>query len=78
MSAGAQRRVFVEAGGGTAQLEGEALPLAPGSLVNVPPGHVHGFKFAPLTGRLLAELALDGRTTVSAFEQERAAFGGAA
>jgi sarcosine oxidase len=38
----------------------------------------HGFKFGPLTGRLLAELALDGRTTVPAFEAERERFGIAA
>jgi sarcosine oxidase len=31
----------------------------------------HGFKFAPLTGRLLAELALDGKTSVPAFESRR-------
>lgn len=34
----------------------------------------HGFKFGPLTGRILAELALDGRTSVTAFEAERARF----
>ena len=34
----------------------------------------HGFKFGPLTGQLLAELALDGRTTVPAFEEARARF----
>src|SRR5262249_6177072 len=34
----------------------------------------HGFKFGPLTGRLLAELALEGRTTVPEFECERAGF----
>lgn len=34
----------------------------------------HGFKFAPLTGRLLAELSLHGRTTVEAFERSRARF----
>lgn len=35
----------------------------------------HGFKFGPLTGRILAELALDGRSGVAAFEAERARFG---
>jgi sarcosine oxidase len=35
----------------------------------------HGFKFAPLTGRILAELALDGRSSVPEFEAERATFG---
>ncbi len=34
----------------------------------------HGFKFGPLVGRILAELALDGRTSVPAFEAERARF----
>ena len=34
----------------------------------------HGFKFGPLTGRLLAELALDGVTGVSEFEDARDRF----
>jgi glycine/D-amino acid oxidase-like deaminating enzyme len=34
----------------------------------------HGFKFGPLTGRILAELALDGRTSVPEFEGQRARF----
>jgi sarcosine oxidase len=34
----------------------------------------HGFKFGPLTGRLLAELVVHGRTTVPEFEDERATF----
>ena len=34
----------------------------------------HGFKFAPLTGRLLAELAIHGRTSVPEFEAARARF----
>ncbi|HEV2104906.1 MAG TPA: N-methyl-L-tryptophan oxidase [Candidatus Eisenbacteria bacterium] len=34
----------------------------------------HGFKFGPLTGRLLAELALSGRTSVPEFEAHRARF----
>ena len=34
----------------------------------------HGFKFAPLTGRLLAELAMKGRTSVPEFEAARARF----
>ena len=34
----------------------------------------HGFKFGPLTGRILAELALFGRTKVDAFNQHRAQF----
>jgi sarcosine oxidase len=34
----------------------------------------HGFKFGPLTGRLLAELALHGRTEVPEFEAIRGRF----
>jgi sarcosine oxidase len=34
----------------------------------------HGFKFGPLAGRLLAELLMDGKTSVPEFEQHRAAF----
>ncbi len=34
----------------------------------------HGFKFAPLVGRVLAELALDGRSSVAEFEAERERF----
>ncbi|MCW5636356.1 MAG: helix-turn-helix domain-containing protein [Rubrivivax sp.] len=58
--------VFVEAGGGTAHLEGEVLPLTPLSLVNVPPGHVHGFRFAPGTAGYVATLAEEMRDEVLA------------
>ena len=34
----------------------------------------HGFKFGPLTGRILAELALKGRTEVPEFERARGRF----
>ena len=34
----------------------------------------HGFKFGPLTGRVLAELVLNGRTSVPEFERAREAF----
>jgi sarcosine oxidase len=34
----------------------------------------HAFKFAPLTGRILAELVLNGKTTVSEFEDNRELF----
>lgn len=34
----------------------------------------HGFKFAPLTGKILAQLAMDGKTSVSEFEKNRAIF----
>lgn len=35
----------------------------------------HGFKFGPLTGRILAGLCLDGATDISAFEEHRADYG---
>jgi sarcosine oxidase len=34
----------------------------------------HGFKFGPLTGRLLSELLLDGRSSLDVFERHRDAF----
>lgn len=34
----------------------------------------HGFKFGPLIGRILAELALSGRSSVEPFERERRRF----
>ena len=34
----------------------------------------HGFKFGPLTGRLLADLVMDGRTSVADFERVRESF----
>ncbi len=34
----------------------------------------HGFKFAPLMGRIAADLALEGRSGVEAFERERGRF----
>ncbi len=34
----------------------------------------HGFKFVPLTGQILAELSLNGHTTVDAFESDRDRF----
>ena len=34
----------------------------------------HGFKFGPLTGRILAELVLMGKTSVPEFEEHRATF----
>ena len=34
----------------------------------------HGFKFGPLTGRILCELLLDGRSSVDTFEKHRDAF----
>ena len=37
--------LLITEGGGMAELDGESLPLVPGSLVNVPAGHVHAFRF---------------------------------
>ena len=58
--------LLIESGGGTAQLEGRVLPLRPMSLVNVPPGHVHGFSFAPGTQGYVATLADELRDEVLA------------
>ncbi len=58
--------VLVESGGGTAHLEGKTLSMAPMSLVNVPPGHVHGFTFAPGTAGFVATLADEMRDEVLA------------
>ena len=37
--------LLITEGGGTAELDGESVRLQPGSLVNVPAGHVHAFRF---------------------------------
>jgi AraC family transcriptional activator of pobA len=49
--------LLIEAGGGVARLEGSDLALGAMSLVNVPPGDVHGFSFAPGTQGFVATLA---------------------
>ena len=41
--------LLLSGGGGTASLDGVSSPIAAGSLVNVPPGHVHAFRFQPDT-----------------------------
>jgi len=41
--------LLIERGGGEATLEGHILPLKPMQIVNVPVGHVHGFRFVPDT-----------------------------
>jgi monomeric sarcosine oxidase len=51
----------------------DEVPGAPGALV-VSACSGHGFKFAPLTGRLAAERLVEGRTSVPEFERERARF----
>jgi len=56
--------LLLESGGGTAHLEEQHLPLAPGDLVNIPAGTIHGFRFDPgSTGwvvTLTAEFLEDG------------------
>jgi len=49
--------LLVRAGGGTASLDGATTALTAGSLVNVPPGHVHAFRFAQGTKGWVATLA---------------------
>lgn len=41
--------LLIERGGGEATLDGRAVPLKPMQIVNVPVGHVHGFRFVPGT-----------------------------
>jgi AraC family transcriptional activator of pobA len=48
--------LVIESGGGVARLEGSELPLGPMTLVNVPPGDVHGFLFTPGTQGFVATL----------------------
>jgi AraC family transcriptional activator of pobA len=49
--------LLVQAGGGTASLDGVLHPLVDGSLVNVPPGHVHAFRFSEGTSGWVATMA---------------------
>ncbi len=49
--------LLLESGSGLAQLEGQTVALEPLALVNVPPGDVHGFSFAPGTEGYVATLA---------------------
>lgn len=49
--------LLIESGGGVAQLDSQTLALLPGSLLNVPPGHVHAFRFTPGTQGLVLTLA---------------------
>jgi len=51
----------------------DAAPGLPGVVVGAGFSG-HGFKFGPLTGRILAELVMDGVTTVDPFEAHRARF----
>lgn len=49
--------LLVESGGGTAQLDDARYPLRPGTLINVPPGHVHAFRFQQHTQGWVTTLA---------------------
>jgi AraC family transcriptional activator of pobA len=49
--------VLLQSGSGTASLDGISHKLAPGCLVNVPPGYVHAFRFAKGTRGWVTTLA---------------------
>jgi AraC family transcriptional activator of pobA len=49
--------LLVEKGGGSVTLDGKALLLTQGSLVNVPPDHVHSFRFEKDTRGWVTTLA---------------------
>ena len=49
--------LLVESGAGAAHLDGEQHPLQPGALINVPPGHVHAFRFTQHTQGWVMTLA---------------------
>jgi AraC family transcriptional regulator, transcriptional activator of pobA len=51
--------LLIQAGGGTASLDGVAHKLVPGSLVNVPTGHVHAFRFRRNTQGWVATLPVE-------------------
>jgi AraC family transcriptional activator of pobA len=51
--------MLVQSGGGWANLDDQATVLQPGSLVNVPPGHVHAFRFAQGTQGWVVTLAVE-------------------
>jgi AraC family transcriptional activator of pobA len=38
--------LYIRGGAGEALVEGRVLPLAPSSIVTMPPGHAHGFRFS--------------------------------
>lgn len=49
--------LLLESGGGVAHLDARTAELVPGALLNVPPGHVHAFRFTPGTQGLVLTLA---------------------
>lgn len=51
--------LLIDAGSGMVNLDGNSHTLAPGSLVNVPPGHVHAFRFAQGTQGWVTTLAVE-------------------
>jgi AraC family transcriptional activator of pobA len=53
--------LLLESGRGVVQLEAGLQPLGPMTLVNVPPGEIHGFRFEPGTQGYVATLAEEMR-----------------
>jgi AraC family transcriptional activator of pobA len=51
--------LLLTAGGGNVDIDGQVQSLAPMSLVNVPPGHVHAFSFQPGTGGWVTTLSTE-------------------
>ena len=51
--------LLLQEGGGEVSLEGARLALPPGTLVNVPRGVVHGFRFEPETRGLVVTFAAE-------------------
>jgi AraC family transcriptional activator of pobA len=49
--------MLVQSGGGLAHLDDQAVTLTPGCVVNVPPGHVHAFRFEKGTQGWVVTLA---------------------
>lgn len=41
--------LLVRSGGGEAEIDGRRFPLEPGLLLNLPPGHIHAFRFEAAT-----------------------------
>ncbi len=49
--------LLLQSGGGTAHIDGRIMPISPMTLVNVPPGDVHAFRFEPGTQGFVVTLA---------------------
>lgn len=68
--------LLLRSGAGTAHLDGQALPLGPLSLINVPAGNVHAFTFEPGTQGLVITLADEMlATTLAGADDARLALG---